>query len=518
MGKLSRAAIIGDGIGEVAASYVSGNLSLEHAVRIATECKPDASRFQKPPIAALANEGFEVFLEVGPHPILASTTIKECLGSGERSPLILASLRRGDRGLESMRMDGISLSLRERLRPRSGLARSRHRAASCACRVIHGSARAVLARRRGETCPAQPLRETSERERNDGTSSPAPHQNGRSNGHHAAAIEDQPALITNHDVPAELPSGIRLDGIAALPGDVHIGQLSSLPSGTTRRPTTHRVLPAIAWARYWGWLQIESIRIGPLMSLGLDSLSAMDLKVEIDAGLRTTLPRSMLMEVSGIRELAEWASDRLADAPAGSIEPAAPADCVQSTVEASPPLSHGQQMLWYAHQFTTTGAAYHVLGAGMVRTELNKGAFRQAMRRVVSRQAALRTTFVLVDEKPSVRLLDLDDLAVREGEWLPIEDVAGCNDAALRERLAELARSPFDLERGPLFRVHLLSRSASEHVFLLVFHHIIADFWSTAVFLDDFKTAYTALCVGQSGELPYAGVELPPSSARWQPG
>ena len=48
------------------------------------------------------------------------------------------------------------------------------------------------------------------------------------------------------------------------------------------------------------------------MSLGLDSLSAMDLKVEIDAGLGTTLPLSMLMEVSGIRELAEWASERLA--------------------------------------------------------------------------------------------------------------------------------------------------------------------------------------------------------------
>ena len=137
------------------------------------------------------------------------------------------------------------------------------------------------------------------------------------------------------------------------------------------------------------------------------------------------------------------------------------------------------------------------------------------MRRVIARQEALRTTFVLVDEKPAVRLLDLGELAGREDEWLPIEDVAGCDDAQLQERLAELAHRPFDLEKGPFSGSIFCSRSASEHVFLLVFHHIISDFWSAAVFLDDFKTAYSAECAGESGDLP------PPISsyrdfARWQ--
>ncbi len=194
---------------------------------------------------------------------------------------------------------------------------------------------------------------------------------------------------------------------------------------------------------------------------------------------------------------------------------AAPAQRGPATLDAGLPLSHGQQMLWYAHQFTTTGAAYHVLGAGLVRADLDKAAFRRAMRRVIARQEALRTTFVLVDEKPAVRLLDVNDLALREDEWLPIEDLEGCSDAELQERLADLAHRPFDLEEGPLFRVHILSRSDSEHVVLLVFHHIISDFWSTAVFLDDFKTAYTAELAGVSGEL------APPQSSygnftRWQ--
>ena len=63
---------------------------------------------------------------------------------------------------------------------------------------------------------------------------------------------------------------------------------------------------------------------------------------------------------------------------------------------------------------------------------------------------------------------------------------AAADDAgAISTRLTELVRRPYDLEKGPLFRLHLLSRSASEHIVLLVFHHIIGDFLSSAVFLDD---------------------------------
>jgi len=498
--------VVGDGIGQLAAAYVGGTMSLEDAARIAAGVGPETARFSDA-IAAVANDGFEVFLEVGPHPVLASA-IKQCLGSRERAPLILASLRRGDAGLGTMRSSAASLYARgfdiewSRVSPAGRFVRlpgypwQRER--------FWLDQEDKRGKSRAEGQPDQI----------DGDPRPVPHhQNGVSNGLHAAPIEGQPAVVANHDNPAEPPPAIPQNRVAAHLGEVRQEGLSTLPDGTRRQRLMEYFRERVAVVLGLDPDKVDPDR--PLLSLGLDSLSAMDLKVEIDAGLRTALPLSMLMEVSGIRELAEWASERLAGSPTGSSEPAAPAETVPALVQADPPLSHGQQMLWYAHQFTTTGAAYHVLGAGSVRAELDKGAFRRAMRRVIARQEALRTTFVLVDEKPAVRLLDVSDLALREDEWLPIEDVAGSDDARLQERLAELAHRPFDLERGPLFRVHVLSRSASEHVLLLVFHHIIADFWSTAVFLDDFKTAYTAECAGRSGELP------PPVSsyakfARWQ--
>ena len=62
-------------------------------------------------IANLASQGFAVFLEVGPHPVLAST-IKRCVASREAEPLVLASMRRGDAGLETARFSAAFLYAR----------------------------------------------------------------------------------------------------------------------------------------------------------------------------------------------------------------------------------------------------------------------------------------------------------------------------------------------------------------------------------------------------------------------
>ncbi len=249
----------------------------------------------------------------------------------------------------------------------------------------------------------------------------------------------------------------------------------------------------------------------PLMTLGLDSLTAMELKVEIETGLGTTLPLSMLMEGSGIRELAARVSEHLTGSPVPSAEASTPAPSGQTDRR----LSHGQQMLWYAHQFAPTGAAYHVTGAATIRATLDLGAFRRAFRRVIARQDALRTTFAVVDERPAIRILDASALVDREDEWFPVEDVTGLDEARLQDRLVELARRPFDLETGPLFRLHILRRSESEHVVLLAVHHIIADFWSTAVLVDDLGRAYADELAGRVDDLP-APVASCTDFARWQ--
>ena len=185
----------------------------------------------------------------------------------------------------------------------------------------------------------------------------------------------------------------------------------------------------------------------PFLSLGLDSLNVMELKLEIDAGLATTLPLSMLLDGSGIRDLAEWASVQLAGSSARLPETSSPR--VQDQHGQS--LSHGQQLLWYAHQFTPKGAAYHLAGAAIVRAELDIDSFRRASCRVVAGHDALRTTFTTVDDRPVIRLLDASDFAKRQDEWLPIEDVDGRDEAELDLKLLERARAPLTSKTGHSF-------------------------------------------------------------------
>ena len=92
--------LLGDGIGEVAAAYLAGNLSLEDAARIAAGPDRETAPFAEK-VAEPANEEIDVFLELGPHPVLAST-IKARLGARAKAPLILASLQRADSGAETL--------------------------------------------------------------------------------------------------------------------------------------------------------------------------------------------------------------------------------------------------------------------------------------------------------------------------------------------------------------------------------------------------------------------------------
>ena len=69
--------------------------------------------------------------------------------------------------------------------------------------------------------------------------------------------------------------------------------------------------------------------------------------------------------------------------------------------------------------------------------------------------------------------------------------------ARYRELLQQEASTPFDLFRGPLFRIHLVRMEAEKHVLVLTAHHIIFDGWSTNVFYRELSQLYNASVTGK---------------------
>jgi len=234
----------------------------------------------------------------------------------------------------------------------------------------------------------------------------------------------------------------------------------------------------------------------PLTSLGLDSLRAVELRHALDEQLGLDVSVSELLAGVTVAELAaraELAAERAAADGGGDSAVAAEDRGV----------SDGQRALWFVQRWAPESTAYQITNAARIRSELDVDALERAFRALVRRHEALRTRLPSERGEPVRRLFDWD------GSVLHRHDVAALDDHALRELVQRDARRRFDLERGPLFHVSLYTSGPSDHVLLLSVHHLVSDFWSLSVLVDDLLALYGAELTDAPAQLP----ELPARQA-----
>ncbi|HLE82887.1 MAG TPA: amino acid adenylation domain-containing protein [Thermoanaerobaculia bacterium] len=170
-------------------------------------------------------------------------------------------------------------------------------------------------------------------------------------------------------------------------------------------------------------------------------------------------------------------------------------------------LSHGQRALWFLHRVAPASDAYTIAGAGRVLSPLDTGALRRGFEALVERHEAVRTVFPAAGGEPIRRPGPADPHFFEE------VDASSWPEAEARERLADLAFRPFDLERGPLFRVVLARGGSAGSVIVVSMHHVVGDLWSLAVLLRELGATYRAALEGRE---PAAELRrLPLSYAEW---
>lgn len=209
---------------------------------------------------------------------------------------------------------------------------------------------------------------------------------------------------------------------------------------------------------------------------GVDSMTSLALSHEVEVSFGISLPMTSFLDDSTIRDLASQAV-RVADAPA------APSACEESVVGGAHPVSQGQRALWFLNQLAPDKVAHNLAFAAYVRSELDIDALRRSMQRLVDRHSVLRTRFGAAGAE-RVQIIDPAAAVCFKHE------VDSGTDSEFGSRLAREAHSPFDLEKGPLFRASLFSRPGRDRVLLLAIHHIIADLWSVALLLREVALFY----------------------------
>lgn len=161
------------------------------------------------------------------------------------------------------------------------------------------------------------------------------------------------------------------------------------------------------------------------------------------------------------------------------------------------PLTFSQRELWEASPVPVTDVSNHICTYMEVRSRLSQKDCEAAMQRVVDRQDVLRLSILPGKTQPlqlirrsAVPNMEFRDLTPAEAE-----------PAALEARMNAFFDKPFDLVRGPLYRVEILRRGPDDLILVFVIHHAIADGWTLGVFIQDIFTSYLLGVMGASGSL-----------------
>jgi len=217
----------------------------------------------------------------------------------------------------------------------------------------------------------------------------------------------------------------------------------------------------------------------PISSYHLDSLSTVELSHSIQSTLGVDLPLVNLLQDLTVSQLAAKTASLAKASKAGPRRPEIEPDTEYR-------LSHGQEALWYLYEMAPESSAYLISTAVRIRTELDVKALQSAFQKLMERHAALRTTFSASGDHPLQR--------IRPDMPLPflLQDASEWSESVLQEQLNLEAHAPFNLTQGPPWRVRFFTRSAQEHILLLVAHHIICDFWSLTVLTHELGMLYQA--------------------------
>ena len=171
------------------------------------------------------------------------------------------------------------------------------------------------------------------------------------------------------------------------------------------------------------------------------------------------------------------------------------------------PLSFAQRGLWFLHQIDPASPSYHVPCVGRLRGPLQPAVLERSLGELIRRHEILRTTIAPgTDGEPGQRVSPPGAIT------LPVVEL-GDGPATDRERrvqqlVTEQYEPPFDLTRGPLWRGQLLRLSETEHLLVLIFHHLVFDGWSDGVL-------WRELAAGYDGFLREQPVALPPLAIQY---
>lgn len=167
------------------------------------------------------------------------------------------------------------------------------------------------------------------------------------------------------------------------------------------------------------------------------------------------------------------------------------------------PLTFPQREIWETSAVPVADPRNHICVFMEVKGAVTQEQCIAAVQLIVDRHEVMRLSFLPGRTDP----LQL----IRKQSQPAMEFSAIAPDESLEDRMREVFEAPFDLVRGPLYRIHILQRGENDRVLVMAIHHAIADGWTLGVFVQNLAEAYFHVARRLPGSLP----PLPLSYSAW---
>jgi non-ribosomal peptide synthetase component F len=161
--------------------------------------------------------------------------------------------------------------------------------------------------------------------------------------------------------------------------------------------------------------------------------------------------------------------------------------------EDSAPLSFSQDRLWFLDQLQPGDAAYNMLAVVKFRGRFNQLLLEQVVGEMVRRHETLRTRFEDRDGQPMPIIGKSRPFRLQADEIVVAENLT---DGEIAVLVSREGMRPFDLGKGPLFRIRVFRRSEEDHLIAMTMHHIISDGWSMRILGEEIRSLYVAFSAG----------------------
>jgi Condensation domain len=175
-------------------------------------------------------------------------------------------------------------------------------------------------------------------------------------------------------------------------------------------------------------------------------------------------------------------------------------------LDALAPLSVAQEALWYQSVLFPQEVIYNEIASIRHDGPLEAGPLHRALEEIVARYEILRTTFDVLDGNPVQVVHPAAPLP------MPVIDLSalepGEAEARAAQLIAEVARVPYDVRRGPLLRPRLIVFPGEHQRLYLAMHHIIFDGVCLArAVVPEIAVLYDAFAAGRPSPLDTVPVQ-----------